>query len=99
MRTREEQIEVETDIISKVVKEHIKPATCKSFVHRLIMEAERRAEQRVRAEIGRPVYQFKSGVSYWTDTTEIFYEARVLQGQEVRKLYRAETIDAAREVG
>nr|WP_279184720.1 hypothetical protein [Acetobacter syzygii] len=53
MRTREEQIEVETDIISKVVKKHINRETCKSFVHRLVMEAERRAEQRVRAEIAR----------------------------------------------
>lgn len=65
----------------------------------MLDQAERRAEQRVQAKIGRPVYQFKSGVSYWTDTTEIFYKARVLQGQEVRKLYRAEAIDAAREVG
>lgn len=54
MRTREEQIEVLVDILKKpVCRPDYSVDTLRLWLENNILEAERRAEQRVRAEIER----------------------------------------------
>ncbi|MFT9025973.1 hypothetical protein [Acetobacter indonesiensis] len=100
MRTREEQI---SDLANDVAAVVCSDAEGISLAQSHILEAERRAEQRVRAEIGRDSERLD-----WLEKLPLADIHRIGSGWRIGvnnisfsegKMTLRETIDAAREVG
>lgn len=94
MRTRKEQI---ADLSCAIFNQHDNIDECLALARKYILEAERRAEQRMRAEIG-------------LDSERLDWFCRNVRGPESRRMVGViadtgnlglwrQAIDAAREVG
>ena len=96
MRTRDEQI---SHLSCAIVNQHDNIDECIALARKYILEAERRAEQRVRAEIARDSERLDWCM--YCDQTEFggacMHENPCPAWEEFKKEEKA--IDAAREVG